>query len=211
MRDLGTAVIANIWGETPEEYGELAERLAGSGVDAIELNLSCPNVPGLGLLGGSAEGTARAVRAARTACGEPLWVKLPPEGDVLGAARAAEKEGAEAISAANTFRGLAIDVATGRPVFKRTFGGLSGPAIKPLALRWVYELSRAVSIPVIGIGGIASWKDALEFIMAGAHAVQVGTASFIDPLCAPRIIQGLEDFLVERGMKGWGEIRGCAH
>lgn len=211
MRDLGTVVIANIWGETPEEYGELAERLSGSGVDAIELNLSCPNVPGIGLLGGSAKGTAWAVRVARAACGEPLWVKLPPEGDVLGAARAAEKEGAEAISAANTFRGLAIDIATGRPVFANTFGGLSGPAIKPLALRLVYELSQAVSIPVIGIGGIASWEDALEFIMAGAHAVQVGTANFIDPLCALRIIRGLEVFLKERGIETWEGIRGCAH
>ena len=211
MRDLGTAVIANIWGEAPEEYGELAERLSGSGVAAIELNLSCPNVPGMGLLGGSAQGTARAVRAARTACSEPLWVKLPPEGDVLGAARAAEKEGAEAISAANTFRGLAIDIVTGRPALAGTFGGLSGPAIKPLALRLVYELSRVVSLPVIGIGGIASWRDAVEFIMAGAHAVQVGTASFIDPLCAPKIIRGLEDFLKERGIETWEGIRGCAH
>lgn len=211
MRALGTAVVVNVWGETPEEYAELAQRLSVPGVDAIELNLSCPNVPRKGLIGSSPAGPARVVRLCRRATGLDLWAKLPPEGDVLAAARAAEGEGATAISAANTFRGLAIDIRTGRPVFANVTGGLSGPAIRPLALRLVYELSRAVRIPVIGIGGIAGWEDALEFIMAGAHAVQVGTGNFINHLCAPKLVRGLEKFLAERGMGSWEEVRGCAH
>ena len=211
MRGLGTAVIANVWGETPEEYGELAERLSDSGVDAIELNLSCPNVPGGRIRGGVPEEVARIVELCRRVCEKPLWVKLPPEGDVLGAARAAEQAGADAITAGNTFRALAIDIEKGRPAFAAGIGGLSGPAIKPIALRVVYELSQKLKIPVIGCGGITSWKDAVEFIMAGAHAVQVGTGNFIDPLCIPKLIRGLEDFLAEKGLKDWEGVRGCAH
>jgi len=211
MRELRTAVVVNVWGEGPEEYEELVRRLSVPGVDAIELNLSCPNVAGTGLIGGSPAATAQVVRRCRRATELDLWVKLPPEGEVLAAARAAQREGATAISAANTFRGLAIDITTGRPVFANTVGGLSGPAIKPLALRLVYELSRAVSLPVIGVGGIVRWEDALEFIMAGAHAIQVGTGNFIDPLCAPKVIRGLEEFLAERRIGSWEEVRGCAH
>ena len=211
MRQLGTHLIANVWGETPQEYRKLAGRLSRSDVDAVELNLSCPNVPGGKIRGSFPEEVARIVGLCRRVCEKPLWVKLPPEGDVLGSARAAERAGADAITASNTFRALAIDVGRGRPVFAGRIGGLSGPAIKPIALRVVYELSREVDVPVIGCGGIVSWEDAVEFIMAGAHAVQVGTGNFIDPLCIPKLIRGLEDFLAGRGLKDWEGIRGCAH
>ena len=211
MRQLGTRLIANVWGETPQEYRKLAGRLSRSDVDAVELNLSCPNVPGGKIRGSFPEEVARIVGLCRRVCGKPLWVKLPPEGDVLGSARAAERAGADAITASNTFRALAIDVGRGRPVFAGRIGGLSGPAIKPIALRVVYELAQKLKIPVIGCGGITSWKDVVEFIMAGAHAVQVGTGNFIDPLCIPKLIRGLEDFLAGRGLKDWEGIRGCAH
>mgnify|MGYP000047148251 CR=1 FL=1 len=211
MRELGTAVIVNVWGEDPEEYGELVSRLSLPGVDAIELNLSCPNVRGKGLVGENPEATARVVAVCRRATDKDLWVKFPPQGEVLQAARAAQQAGATAISAANTYRGLAIELETGRPVFANAIGGLSGPAIKPLSLRLVYELSQVVSLPVIGSGGIVSWQDAVEFIMAGAHAVQVGTGNFIDPLCAPKLVRGLRKFLVQRGLGSWELIRGCAH
>ena len=211
MRQLGTRLIANVWGETPQEYRKLAGRLSRSDVDAVELNLSCPNVPGGKIRGSFPEEVARIVGLCRRVCEKPIWVKLPPEGDVLGSARAAERAGADAITASNTFRALAIDIEKGRPVFAGRIGGLSGPAIKPIALRVVYELSREVDVPVIGCGGIVSWEDAVEFIMAGAHAVQVGTGNFIDPLCIPKLIRGLEDFLAGRGLKDWEGIRGCAH
>ncbi|HAF69842.1 TPA: dihydroorotate dehydrogenase [Candidatus Acetothermia bacterium] len=211
MRGLGTAVIANIWGETPEEYRELAERLSRSDVDAIELNLSCPNVPGGKIRGGVPEEVARIVGLCRRVCEKPLWVKLPPEGDVLEAAQAAERAGADAVTASNTFRALAIDIEKGRPAFAGRIGGLSGPAIKPIALRVVYELVQKLKLPVIGCGGITSWQDALEFIMAGAHAVQVGTGNFIDPLCIPKIVRGLADWLAGRGMEDLEGVRGCAH
>lgn len=211
MLGLGTAVIANIWGRGPEEYAAMAERLDATGVDAIELNLSCPNVPGAGRPGEARERVGEVVARAREACGKPLWVKLPPEGDLIGAARAAADSGACAVTVANTFRALAIDVRTGRPVFANVFGGLSGPAIKPLVLRAVYEVSKAVGIPVIGCGGVVGWEDALEFIMAGAHAVQIGTGNFIDPLCAARTVRGLEAYMEREGIRSWEEVRGCAH
>jgi len=126
-------------------------------------------------------------------------------------ALAAEKEGVDAVCAVNTVRGLAIDIGERRPVFDRIFAGLSGPAIKPIALRVVYELAAALTIPVIGIGGIATWQDVVEFIMAGACAVQVGTAHFIDPLIGPRMIDGLFQYMEREGLSNWEEIRGCAH
>lgn len=211
MLELGTVVIANIWGREPGEYAAMAERLDATGVHVVELNLSCPNVPGAERPG-TAPGKVREIVAqAREACGKPLWAKLPPEGDLIGAARAAADSGACAVTVANTFRALAIDIRTRRPVFANVFGGLSGPAIKPLALRAVYEVSKAVGIPVIGCGGVVGWEDALEFIMAGAHAVQIGTGNFIDPLCAAKTISGLEAYMEGEGIGSWEEVRGCAH
>lgn len=209
MISQGLVTIANVWAETPEDYAEAAERLSSSAVAAVELNVSCPNVPEA-MLGQQTEAVARVVREARKVCRKPLWVKLPPDAP-LEVALAAEKEGVDAVCAVNTVRGLAIDIAERRPVFDRIFAGLSGPAIKPIALRVVYELAAALTIPVIGIGGIATWQDVVEFIMAGACAVQVGTAHFIDPLIGPRMIDGLFQYMEREGLSNWEEIRGCAH
>ncbi len=209
MREQGITVIANVWGNSPAEYEQAVAILSEAGVDAIEINVSCPNVSRGGPVGEDARRTARVVRRARRVCPVPLWVKLPPAGGIA-VARAAQEEGADAVSAVNTFRGMAIDIETGRPVFANVVAGLSGPAIKPIALRIVYELAGALMIPVVGIGGIDDWRDALEFIMAGAHAVQVGTANFVDPLAAARIVAGLERYMDEKGIEDWEVIRGSA-
>lgn len=211
MLELGTVVIVNIWGREPEEYAYMAERLDMTEAHVIELNLSCPNVPGAELPRANPEKVAATVAAARAACGKPLWAKLPPEGDLIGAARAAAEAGASAVTVANTFRGMAIDIRSRRPVFANVIGGLSGPAVKPLVLRAVYEVTKEVGIPVIGCGGIVGWEDAVEFIMAGAHAVQIGTGSFIDPLCIPKVIAGLGAFLEREGIGSLEEVRGRAH
>lgn len=214
LKGTGAVVIANVWGASVEEYERAVRALAPSAVDAIELNLSCPNVPGKGMPGRDAAATAEVVTAARAAApGKPTWVKLPPESPdrVVAVARAAQRAGAEAVCVANSFPALAVDIRTGRPVFANVIAGLSGPAIKPLALRIVYELSRQVDIPVVGIGGITTWEDAVEFIMAGAYAIQIGTANFVDPCAGPRVIEGLRAFLEARGLGSWEEIRGCAH
>jgi len=209
MKAKEITTIANVWGETQAEYVEAVERLSESAVDAIELNLSCPNVPGE-MLGQQAEAAGRVVKEARKMSRKPLWVKLPPDAG-LEVAQAVEGEGADAVCAVNTFRAMAIDIETGKPVFDRVFAGLSGPAIRPIALRIVYELVDVLDIPVVGIGGITTWQDAVAFIMAGATAVQVGTANFIDPWSAIRIVEGLEEFMRHRRHSNWEEIRGCAH
>ena len=210
MKEMGLVVIANVWAECAEEYGEAVEILSRSAVDVIEINISCPNVPGQVIVGAQAQQAAEVLRRCRSLCDKPLWVKLPPTAQI-DAAQAVEEQGADAICAVNTFRGLAIDIETGRPIFANTFAGLSGPAIRPLALQVVYQLAAAVEIPVIGIGGITSWQDAVEFIMAGAHAVQIGTANFIDPLASMKIVEGLQQFMEDRRLHSWEEIRGCAH
>jgi dihydroorotate dehydrogenase (NAD+) catalytic subunit len=210
MKGMGLTVIANVWGGSVDEYGEAVERLSNSPVDAIEVNISCPNVPGGAIRGEQMKESAQVVREVRRVCEKPLWVKLPPEAGVA-VARAVQEQGAEAICAVNTFRALAIDIERGEPVFSNTFAGLSGPAIKPLALRVVYELAAALAIPVVGIGGITDWRDAVEFIMAGAWAVQVGTGNFIDPLCSLKVVEGLNQFMKRKNLNSWEEIRGCAH
>ncbi len=209
MKDQGITVIANVWANNIDEYAIAAERLSESLIDAIELNVSCPNVSGKGLLGEDAAETARLVRQVRRACEKPLWVKLPPTGG-SAVARAAQEAGADAICAVNTVRAMAIDIETGRPVFANVVAGLSGPAIKPIALRIVYELAAELTIPVVGIGGISDWRDAIEFIMAGAYAVQVGTANFVDPLAAVKIVAGLERYMSEKNIDDLGVIRGSA-
>jgi len=208
MKAQGVVAVANVWGEGEAEYVEAVERLSSSAVDAIELNLSCPNVPGK-MLGQRAEEVRHVVSEARSVSEKPLWVKLPPDAH-LEVAQAAERAGAEAVCASNTFRAMAIDTETGKPVFERVFAGLSGPAIRPIALRIVYELAAALTIPVIGIGGITTWQDAVAFMMAGAKAIQVGTGNFLDPRCAIEIVEKLEQFLVtkKRELK---EVCGCAH
>lgn len=205
---LGVPIVVSVFGDDPEEYGELARRIPPN-VAALELNLSCPNVPGKSPVLAPTEVAAR-VAAARASWSGELWVKISPEGDYLGSALAAQDAGADAIVAVNTFRGMAIDLERRAPVFANLMAGLSGPAIKPLSLRIVYELCGVLHIPVIGCGGITSGRDALEFIFAGAHAVQVGTANFLHPLALPRIIREMREYLRSQGIRNIEEVRGCA-
>jgi dihydroorotate dehydrogenase (NAD+) catalytic subunit len=190
----GVTVIANIFATSVDDFVALARRLdAEAGIAAVELNVSCPNVTHGGIeFGRDAKMAAQVTAAVRAATKLPVWVKMSPEaGDLVGVARACESEGADAISAINTIRGMVIDVDKMRPKLKNRTGGLSGPALRPIAVRMVYELASALHIPVIGIGGVACARDALEFLLAGATAVQVGTASFRDPVAGKRIADGI--------------------
>lgn len=203
LRARGVTVIANIFATTIPDFVALAERLdREEGVAALELNVSCPNVDKGGLEFGVDPGAAgRVTEAVRRATKLPVWVKMSPEaGDLRAVGVACQDAGADALTAINTIRGLSIDVRTWRPRIANRTGGLSGPALKPIALRMVWELSRAVKIPVIGIGGIATAEDAVEFMLAGATAIQVGTASFVDPLAAEKVLDGLAAYCEERGI-----------
>ena len=183
----GARVVANFWGDSPEEFAEVAARLDGApGIVALELNASSPNRPEWGaILATDPVALGAIVKAVRPRVRLPLWVKLSPNlADITGVGRAAEAEGADALCAINTLRGMAVDLETRRPRLASVTGGLSGPAVKPVALRMVHELAAAVRIPIVGLGGIRTGEDALEFLCCGAAAVQVGTATFYDP-CAP--------------------------
>lgn len=196
-------VIVNVSGHTVEEYARVAERLEReSAVSAIEVNISCPNVEAGGLtFGTTCSAAAKVTRAVRAVTTKTLLVKLSPNvTDVAEIARAVEAEGADAISLINTLLGMAIDVETFRPRLARAVGGLSGPAIKPVAVRMVWQVASAVRVPVVGMGGITTAEDAVEFMLAGATAVAVGTANFVDPTVTVRIAQGLERFCAERGI-----------
>jgi len=203
LRAARATVVANIFASSVPEFVELAARLDPvPDVAALELNISCPNVHQGGLeFGKDARAAAEVTKAVRGASRLPLWVKLSPEaGDPAAVARACVDEGgADAVTVMNTIRGMAIDHRTRRIVLGNRTGGLSGPAIKPLALRLVYEVSRAVSVPVIGIGGISTWQDAVEFLLAGATAIQVGTASFVNPRAAIEVVEGLAAYCEEQG------------
>ncbi len=204
LRRLGAVVVVNICGTTVAEYAELARILSDvEGVAALELNISCPNIKEGGItFGCDVANTHAVVGAVRRATTLPIVPKLTPNvTDVSSFARAAEEAGADAVSLVNTFLAMAIDVERRRPVLSNVVGGLSGPAIRPIAVRMVYDCARVVRIPVVGIGGIASARDALEFIIAGASAVQVGTAAFVDPFIWPKILRGLEDYLVRHGIE----------
>lgn len=203
LRRVNTPAIANFFGSTIDEYAELARRLEHvPEVAGLEVNISCPNVKQGGIVFGTDPSCAREVVAAcRAVTRKPLFVKLSPNvTDIVAMALACEEAGADALSVINTLTGMAIDLERRRPVLANVTGGLSGPAIKPVALRMVWQVSRAVKIPVIGIGGIMSAADALEFMLAGATAVQVGTASFINPGAAGEIVAGMEAWLERHGV-----------
>lgn len=198
LRQCGTRVIVNILGDTVDDYAQLADRFATvQGVDALEVNISCPNVDKGGVaFGAEPDMAASVVRAVKQYAGQPVIVKLSPNvTDIALMARAVEEAGADAISLINTLIGMAIDIHSRRPKLANRTGGLSGPAVKPVALRMVWQAAQAVRIPVIGIGGIATAEDALEFILAGASAVQVGTANFYNPQAAMEIIDGISAYL----------------
>lgn len=204
LRRLGVTTIVNICGSTLDEYCDVARVLSDhEGVGAIELNISCPNIKEGGIqFGCSLHGTHDVVAAVRKATPLPLIPKLTPNvTDPASFARAAEEAGADAVSLVNTFLALAIDVETRQPKISNGMGGLSGPAIRPIAVRMVYECRQAVRIPVVGMGGIMDARDALEFMIAGATAVQVGTANFVDPLVWSKVIDGIADYLRRHGIE----------
>jgi dihydroorotate dehydrogenase (NAD+) catalytic subunit len=207
-----TNIIVNVNGNYIEEYVALAERVNKLGkIAAIELNISCPNVKMGGMAFGTNTDSAREVtRAVRSVYSKVLIVKLSPNvTNIQEFARIAEEEGADSISLINTLLGMAIDVKSMKPSLSTITGGLSGPAIKPIALRMVWQVVKCVKIPVIGIGGIMNSEDAIEFFMAGASAIQVGTASFIDPLAPVRILDGIESYLNEKGISDISILTGC--
>ncbi len=213
LRRHDTAVVANVFGETVAEYVEVCAKLeAAPGVAAIELNVSCPNVEAGGMIFGNDPAALHAVTAAcRKATSLPLWVKLSPNvTDIRVTARAAEDAGADAVSLVNTFVGMVIDVEKRRPVLHNGTGGLSGPAIRPLAVWMTWQVRRAVRIPVVGMGGIMTARDAVEFLLAGASAIQVGTANFVRPGAAAELVDGLEAWLAERGIATARELIGAA-
>jgi dihydroorotate dehydrogenase (NAD+) catalytic subunit len=203
--------IVNICGSTLDEYVELARILSDAeGVHALELNISCPNIKEGGItFGCSLDGTAAVVGAVKKVTRLPVIPKLTPNvTDVASIAKAAEDAGADAVSLVNTFLGMAIDVETRRPKLSNIVGGLSGPAIRPIAVRMVYECRRAVKVPIIGMGGIATASDALEFMIAGATAVQVGTANFVDPFIWTKLLSGIESYMDRHGIRHVGELVG---
>jgi dihydroorotate dehydrogenase (NAD+) catalytic subunit len=214
LRRLGATVIVNICGSTIDEYCEIARVLDDAeGVAAIELNISCPNIKEGGIqFGCSLTGTHDVVRAVRRATRLPLIPKLTPNvTDVASFARASEEAGADAISLVNTFLAMAIDVETRQPRLTNVVGGLSGPAIRPIAVRMVWECRQAVKLPILGMGGIASAADALEFIIAGADAVQIGTQNFVDPLIWTRVIDGIDDYLTRHRVARVADLVGSLH
>jgi dihydroorotate dehydrogenase (NAD+) catalytic subunit len=211
LRDRRATVIVNICGTTLDEYVEVARILSDAeGVAALELNISCPNIKEGGItFGCSLPGTHQVVSAVRKVTRLPVIPKLTPNvTDVASFARAAEDAGADAISLVNTFLAMAIDVHTRRPKLSNIVGGLSGPAIRPIAVRMVYECRRAVQIPIVGMGGIATAEDVLEFMIAGANAVQVGTMNFVDPFIWEKLLRGLEHYMADHGIVRLGDIVG---
>lgn len=212
LRTVNTPVIVNLYGNTLEEYGQLAEKLDKlPEVAGLEVNISCPNVKQGGIVFGTDPDCAyEVVQLVRKSTSKPLIVKLSPNvTDVVAMAEACVKAGAEALSLINTLTGMAIDLQKRRPILANVTGGLSGPAIKPVALRMVWQVARAVDVPIIGIGGIMTATDALEFILAGASAIQVGTANFLDPSAAQTIAIGMEDYLQQNGIADIKELIGA--
>ncbi len=211
IKDIDTAFIVNVSGNSPETYAACAERIdALDRIPAIELNISCPNVKHGGMaFGVSCEGAASVVRAVRRVYHKTLIVKLSPNvTNIADIARACEAEGADSVSLINTLMGMAIDIERRRPKLSIGTGGLSGPAVKPVAVRMVHDVHQAVSIPVVGLGGIMTAEDAIEFFMAGATAIEIGTANFIDPTVTVKVKQGIADWLERHGCQSLSEIIG---
>jgi len=206
----GMNVIVNISGSTVEEYGVLAEMLDVEGVAAIELNVSCPNVKEGGIVFGTdPKAAAAVVREAKKHTKKPVILKLSPNvTDIVTMAKACEDAGADILSLINTLMGVEIDIHTQKPTLGNITGGLSGPCIKPVALRMVWQVAQAVKVPIIGMGGISCWEDAVEFFLAGASAVAVGTANFADPAVTMKICDGLSDYLADRGLESIQDIVG---
>ena len=212
LRDLGTTVIANVAGESAEEFRELAALLdACPEISALELNLSCPNVKTGGMAFGVDPAAVRAItETVKTATAKPVISKLSPNvTDIVAVARAAEAGGADAVSLINGLLGMAIDVRARRPYMANVMGGLTGPAIRPVAVRMVYQVASSVGIPVIGMGGISCAEDALEFLLAGAVAVEMGTANLVSPLAPLEVIDGIRTYLDEEGMRSVAELQGA--
>ncbi|GAY30918.1 dihydroorotate dehydrogenase B (NAD(+)), catalytic subunit [Bacteroidaceae bacterium] len=207
-----TNMIVNVSGNTPEDYAECAARIADlPGIPAIELNISCPNVKNGGMaFGVTCEGAAAVVKAVRRAYDKTLIVKLSPNvTDIAAIAQAVEAEGADSVSLINTLMGMSIDIERKRSRLSIGTGGLSGPAVKPVALRMVWQVAKAVKIPVVGLGGIMNATDAIEFMMAGATAIEIGTANFIDPTVTIKVIEGMNEWLDRHGIKDIKDIIGA--
>lgn len=212
VKDVDTNIIVNVSGSTIEDYIETASIINElDNIAAIELNISCPNVKQGGMsFGVTTQGAEEVTKAVRSVYRKPLIVKLSPNvTDISEIARAVENGGADSVSLINTLLGMAIDAERKKPILSTITGGLSGPAVKPIALRMVWQVSKAVKIPVIGMGGIMTWKDAIEFFLAGASAIQIGTANFIDPTATIKVIEGIEEFLNRHNHKSIHEIIGA--
>ena len=212
IEEIGTNMVVNVSGSSPDDYAECAARIdALDRIPAIELNISCPNVKDGGMaFGVTCAGAASVVRAVRRRYGKTLIVKLSPNvTDIAEIARACEAEGADSLSLINTLMGMAIDIERRRPLLSISTGGLSGPAVKPVALRMVWQVARAVKVPVVGLGGIMDARDAIEFMMAGATAVEIGTANFIDPAVTVKVIDGMNAWLDAHGCRSVTEIIGA--
>ena len=211
LREQGTRIIANIAGNTPEDYCAMAEKLNDTDVDMIELNISCPNVKQGGVqFGTTCAGVSGITKAVRAHCKKPLMVKLSPNvTDISEMALAAESEGADAISMINTLTGMRIDIRTRRPIIHNHTGGFSGPALLPIAVRMVWQTYQKVKIPIVGLGGISTWQDAVEMLLAGATALQIGTALFTDPYAPVKIAEGLAKFMDENGVQSVSELTGA--
>ncbi|NFR86427.1 MULTISPECIES: dihydroorotate dehydrogenase [unclassified Clostridium] len=210
MQKLNTNILANVGGGCFEDYAEAIGKLNDTEVNMIELNISCPNVKCGGMAYGIKSQVAyEFVKEIKKICKKPLMVKLSPNAEnIVEMAAKCEEAGADSLSLINTLKGLAIDPYKRKPIFNNVYAGLSGPAVKPVALRMVHEVSKAVSIPVIGLGGISNGIDAIEFMMAGARAVQIGTVNFVNPMAGKEIIEEMESFCKEQGIKDINEIVG---
>lgn len=210
LKQDGNVIIANVAGATIDDYVQAAEALDASDIDMIELNISCPNVKAGGATWGiSCEGASSVTKAVRAATKKPLIVKLTPNvTDITEIARAVEAEGADALSMINTLLGMRIDIRTRRPILRNNMGGLSGPAVFPVAVRMVRQCYKSVKIPIIGMGGISTWEDAVEMMLAGASAIQMGTAIFTDPYSPLKVIDGLAKYMDNNGIKSLSEIVG---